>query len=176
MLNRNRMSLCLLRALLPRVMTATEARRGLILLPIKCQCSCSGTRLQPDGDHPGDDPRFAGDRGSIPAAIPDLPGIGGPSPSPVPIGGSVPCTGRCPAVVNWRRQIGVGSRVETRFLEDSTPRRLFRLPFARPHMLRASGSVWSLVTVVCHIDLFERSQIHRQARRDMVLYIGGAVS
>ena len=38
-LNRNRMSLCLLRTLLPRVMTATEARRGLILLPIKCSCS-----------------------------------------------------------------------------------------------------------------------------------------
>ena len=45
MLNRNRMSLCLQRALLPRVMTATEARRGLILLPIT-KCSCSGTRLQ----------------------------------------------------------------------------------------------------------------------------------
>jgi hypothetical protein len=100
-LNRNRMSLCLLRTLLPRVMTATEARRGLILLPIKC--SCSGTRLQ---------------SGIIPGMIPDLPGIGGPSPppspicrgsgvhprrhprfagdrgsspSPVPIGGSVPC-------------------------------------------------------------------------------------
>ena len=32
--NRSRMSLCLLRTLLPRVMTVTEARRGLILLPI----------------------------------------------------------------------------------------------------------------------------------------------
>jgi hypothetical protein len=104
-LNRNRMSLCLLRTLLPRVMTATEARRGLILLPIKC--SCSGTRLQsgiipgmiPDlpgigglspppspicrgsGVHPRRHPRFAGDRGS--------------SPSPVPIGGSVPCLRVC---------------------------------------------------------------------------------
>ena len=67
-LNRNRTSLCLLRTLLPRVMTATEARRGLILLPIKCSCSAR-----------------AYNRGSIPTPIPDLPGIGGPSPSPSPI-------------------------------------------------------------------------------------------
>ena len=62
------MSLCLLRTLLPRVMTVTEARRGLILLPIKCSCSA-----------------HAYNRGSIPTPIPDLPGIGGPSPSPSPI-------------------------------------------------------------------------------------------
>jgi hypothetical protein len=49
-------------------MTATEARRGLILLPIKCSCSA-----------------HAYNRGSIPTPIPDLPGIGGPSPSPSPI-------------------------------------------------------------------------------------------
>ena len=67
-LNRSRMSLCLLRTLLPRVMTATEAERGLILLPIKCSCSAR-----------------AYNRGSIPTPIPDLPGIGGPSPSPSPI-------------------------------------------------------------------------------------------
>ena len=50
-------------------MTATEARRGLILLPIKCGCSAR-----------------AYNRGSIPTPIPDLPGIGaragdgGPTP------------------------------------------------------------------------------------------------
>jgi hypothetical protein len=61
-LNRNRMSLCLLRTLLPRVMTATEARRGLILLPIKCSCSAHAYNR---GSIPTPDPRFAGDRGSI---------------------------------------------------------------------------------------------------------------
>ena len=62
--------LCLLRTLLPRVMTVTEARRGLILLPIKCSCSA-----------------HAYNRGSSPSPgpIPDLPGMGGPSPSPSPI-------------------------------------------------------------------------------------------
>ncbi len=84
-------------------MTATEARRGLILLPIKCSCSAHAYNR---GSIPTPDPRFAGDRrGSIPTAIPDLPGIGGPPPPPspicrgsgiipilVPIGGSVPCS------------------------------------------------------------------------------------
>jgi hypothetical protein len=50
-------------------MTATEARRGLILLPIKCTGSCSA---------------HAYNRGSSPSPIPDLPGIGGPSPPPSP--------------------------------------------------------------------------------------------
>jgi hypothetical protein len=94
------MSLCLLRALRvlhrPGVMTATEARHGLILLPKYCvKCSCSAhaaaaaigpvhphsrfpTRIcRGSGVHPHHHPRFAGDRG--------------PSPSPFPIGGSVPC-------------------------------------------------------------------------------------
>jgi hypothetical protein len=89
-LNRNRMSLCLLRTLLPRVMTATEASKcGLILLrlPIKLVQLLRlgvGTGLQ-SGVHPHPHPRFAGDRGSIPIPIPDLPGIGGPLPSPSPI-------------------------------------------------------------------------------------------
>jgi hypothetical protein len=91
-LNRNRMSLCLLRTLLPRVMTATEASKcGLILLrlPIKLVQLLRlgvGTRLQ-SGVHPYPHwhPRFAGDRGSTPIPIPDSPGIGGPLPSPSPI-------------------------------------------------------------------------------------------
>ena len=55
-LNRSRMSLCLLRTLRPRVMTATEARRGLILLPIKCSCSAYAYNR---GSIPIPDPRFA---------------------------------------------------------------------------------------------------------------------
>jgi hypothetical protein len=90
-LNRNRMSLCLLRALLPRVMTATEARRGLILLRIKCSCSAhaynrgSSRGWTPDLPEIGD-----------PTPTPDLPGIGGPPPRPPPIcrnRGSTPTPG-----------------------------------------------------------------------------------
>jgi hypothetical protein len=50
----------------------------------KCRAPL-GTRLQ-SAIIPIPDPRFAGDpsRGSIPIPIPDLPGIGGPSPPPAP--------------------------------------------------------------------------------------------
>jgi hypothetical protein len=104
------MSLCLLRALLPRVMTATEARRGLILLPVKCSCSAhaynrgsSPSLIRVPGD------RFAGDRpggGPSPPPSPICRGSGvhprfagdrGSSPSPAPIGGSVPSESRFPA-------------------------------------------------------------------------------
>jgi hypothetical protein len=43
---------------------------GLILLPTKCSCSAHAYNRGP---------------GSIPTPIPDLPGIGGPPPSPSPI-------------------------------------------------------------------------------------------
>jgi hypothetical protein len=52
------------------VMTATEAGHGLILLPIKCSCSAHAYNR---GSTPG------------PPPIPDLPGIGGPPPTPPPI-------------------------------------------------------------------------------------------
>jgi hypothetical protein len=54
-------------------MTATEARHGLILLPVRCKCSCSA---------------HAYNRGSIPSPPPICRGSG---LSPFPIGGSVPC-------------------------------------------------------------------------------------
>ena len=115
------MSLCLLRTLLPRVMTVTEARRGLILLPIKCSCSAhaynrgSSPSPIPDlpgiggpspspspicrgwGVHPHPHPRFAGDGGSIPIPIPDLPGIGDHPHPRFPSG--VPC--QCPEAEFW---------------------------------------------------------------------------
>ncbi len=110
------MSLCLLRTLLPRVMTATEARHGLILLPI-IKCSCSAHAYNRGSTPTGTpDPRFqvAGDsdRGSTPTPTPDLPaargiGPGGPPPSPPPIcqnWRSTPTPGsnrgfrRCPAL------------------------------------------------------------------------------
>ncbi len=60
-------------------MTANKTRP--ILLPTKCSCSA----------HPHPHPRFAGDRGSIPKPIPDLPGIGD-HPHPL-----FPSGGPCPA-------------------------------------------------------------------------------
>jgi hypothetical protein len=83
-----------------------EARRGLILLPIKCSCSAHAYNR---GSSRGWTPdKFAGNRGSTPTPTPDfkLPGIGGSTPTPTPdlpvliggpppppvqIGGSVPC-------------------------------------------------------------------------------------
>ena len=117
-LNRNRMSLCLLRTLLPRVMTATEACKcGLILLRLPTKLvQLLGTRLQSGvhphwhphprfagdrGVHPQPHPRFAGDRGSTPIPIPDLPGIGDhphprfPSGVQCPGPGSESLRGRC---------------------------------------------------------------------------------
>jgi hypothetical protein len=89
LVNGNRMSLCLLqevRTLLPRVMTATEARRGLILLPIKC--SCSARAYVQSGIIPIPDPRFAGDRGSESNLSPS------PPPSPICRGsGIIPIPG-----------------------------------------------------------------------------------
>ena len=74
--------------LLSRVTTATEARHGLILLPIKCSCSAHAYNR---GSIPTPDPRFAGDRGSgHPHHHPRFAGDRGSSPSAVPIGGSVP--------------------------------------------------------------------------------------
>jgi hypothetical protein len=119
--NLNRMlSVCLLRTLLPRVMTAKPIKLGMgsfcYLLSAAARHTptigdhphprspiCRGVTSRPgpgriggpspspspicrgSGVHPRRHPRFAGDRVSIPAAIPDLPGIGGPSPPPSPI-------------------------------------------------------------------------------------------
>jgi hypothetical protein len=58
-------SVGLLRALLPRVMTANKARHGRILLPIKCSCSAESAHCQwhayNQGSIPTPDPQFAGD-------------------------------------------------------------------------------------------------------------------
>ncbi len=102
-LNRSRMSLCLLRTLLPRVMTATEAS---LWADSRCYPLSAAARHTPtiggpsippspicrgSGVHPHPHPRFAGDRGSTPIPIPDLPGIGDHPHPRFPSG--VPCPG-----------------------------------------------------------------------------------
>jgi hypothetical protein len=59
---------------------ARNGRRMPAAIPSTAGCCHQGT--EPGADpHPHPHPRFAGDRGSTPIPIPDLPGIGGPPPS-----------------------------------------------------------------------------------------------
>ncbi len=97
----------------------------------------------PPGDRGwGSHPRFAGDRGSAPIPIPDLPGIGDHgSPSPVPIGGS---PAACPGTQAFTvRRSRTSPRRAPVWIHFWNPARIFR--FGQKLSRRGSGAGDSVV-------------------------------